>query len=547
MKEKLGKKSNKASVHDQNGDSSEPTKSFMAKKSINTEIEHDVKEQAVYMDTASDVHTLWDRTKFTTYEPCNDSLSGINGQSLRVEGTGSVRYPVIVDGKLSEIILTNVHHVPAMDYNLLSIATLEQKGCSAAIANGRFDIIDDSDDEKILSGTRVGTSYLLDLKYSKTPHALKSSYNLPANHGSWDQWHQRLAHLNMQDVKKLASMSIGINVPEADRLQKLVPAHDLCEPCMMGKQTKEPSRQPRRQTNKRETIKGAYLHSDLAGGGKIKRTLGGHAYVESFVDDATDMTFISMLKRKSDAPMATKNHINWMSNQGHPVNRFSTDNENIYAGYEVQDFLKLHGIQWEPSTPYNPSQNPVAERTFRTLFERVRSVLNDAGLPQFLWGEALNFVEYCKNRSPTKALNGKTPYEAWYGSKPQLGHMHAFGCIAYMYDTDPALKKLDNKSKKCRLLGYEGSNQYRLWNPKDRKVYRASWVRFDDIATLSKEMGASTDDSWDFFSEFSNDTELSNDTDDFFSHYSGETAVNSPVTTPVLDVEAIPEAGSGLS
>jgi len=77
------------------------------------------------MDTTSNVHTVWDRTKFTTYKPCNNSLSRINGQSLRVKGTGSVRYPVIVDGKLSEIILTNIHHVPAMDYNLLSIATLE--------------------------------------------------------------------------------------------------------------------------------------------------------------------------------------------------------------------------------------------------------------------------------------------------------------------------------------------------------------------------------------------------------------------------------------
>jgi len=47
-------------------------------------------------------------------------------------------------------------------------------------------------------------------------------------------------------VKKLASMSIRINVPEADRLQKLVPAYELYEPYMIEKQTKEPSRQPRR-------------------------------------------------------------------------------------------------------------------------------------------------------------------------------------------------------------------------------------------------------------------------------------------------------------
>jgi len=85
-----------------------------------------------------------------------------------------MRYPAIVEGKLNEIILTNIHHVPAMDYNLLLIATVEQKGYSAAIVNGRFDIIDDLDNEKVLSGTRVSTSYLLDLKYSKILHALKA-------------------------------------------------------------------------------------------------------------------------------------------------------------------------------------------------------------------------------------------------------------------------------------------------------------------------------------------------------------------------------------
>jgi len=97
-----------------------------------------------------------------------------------------VRYPVIIDGKLNDIILTNIHYILAIDYNLLSIATLEQKGCSAAIVNGRFNIIDNLDNKKILSRTRVGTSYLLDLKYSKTPHTLKPSYRLSVNYSLWD-------------------------------------------------------------------------------------------------------------------------------------------------------------------------------------------------------------------------------------------------------------------------------------------------------------------------------------------------------------------------
>jgi len=36
-----------------------------------------------------------------------------------------VRYPAIIDGKLNEIILTNIHYISAIDYNLLLIATLE--------------------------------------------------------------------------------------------------------------------------------------------------------------------------------------------------------------------------------------------------------------------------------------------------------------------------------------------------------------------------------------------------------------------------------------
>jgi len=58
-------------------------------------------------------------------------------------------------------------------------------------------------------------------------------------------------------------------------------------------------------------------------------------------------------------------------------------------------------------------------------------------------------------------------------------------------------------------------------------------------------MGASTDNSWDFFSKFSNDTKLSND-GDFFSQYSNDltddTAVNSPIITPVVLDETKAEA-----
>jgi hypothetical protein len=47
------------------------------------------------------------------------------------------------------------------------------------------------------------------------------------------------------------------------------------------------------------------------------------------------------------------------------------------------------------------------------------------------WGEAVVTAVYILNRSPTKTLNGMTPYEAWHGRKPTVSHLRVFGCLAF--------------------------------------------------------------------------------------------------------------------
>jgi len=87
-------------------------------------------------------------------------------------------------------------------------------------------------------------------------------------------------------------------------------------------------------------------------------------------------------------------------------------------------------------------------------------------------------VTYLKNRSPTTALDNITPYEAWHGKKPDLSYLHTFGCIAY-HHVEGARRKLDDKSLKCQFLGYEGANQFRLWNGK--KVLISSHIQWDEV------------------------------------------------------------------
>jgi hypothetical protein len=53
-------------------------------------------------------------------------------------------------------------------------------------------------------------------------------------------------------------------------------------------------------------------------------------------------------------------------------------------------------------------------------------------MPAFYWGEAVMTAVHLLNRSPTKALDGKTPYDAWHGRKPAVSHLHVFGCLAFI-------------------------------------------------------------------------------------------------------------------
>jgi hypothetical protein len=88
-------------------------------------------------------------------------------------------------------------------------------------------------------------------------------------------------------------------------------------------------------------------------------------------------------------------------------------------------------------------------------------MLKAQALPDSFWAEAVNTAVYILNRSYTKALQGKTPREAYSGKKPLVLHFRIFGCTCYAHVPDVSRKKLDDKSKKCIFLGYsEESKAY---------------------------------------------------------------------------------------
>jgi hypothetical protein len=108
-------------------------------------------------------------------------------------------------------------------------------------------------------------------------------------------------------------------------------------------------------------------------------------------------------------------------------------------------------------------------------------MLKSKGVPSKYWGEAVTTAVYLLNRSPTKSVQDKTPYEAWHGKKPRVDHLRTFGCLAHVTKIGPGVGKLSDRSTKMVLLGYEaGTKGYRLVDPSTEKLHISRVVVFEE-------------------------------------------------------------------
>jgi hypothetical protein len=93
--------------------------------------------------------------------------------------------------------------------------------------------------------------------------------------------------------------------------------------------------------------------------------------------------------------------------------------------------------------------------------ECAKNMILAQGLKLEFWGEAMNTTVYIKNRCPTKALDSKTPQEAWSGRKLDVSHLRVFGCKAFAHVPDEKRTKLESKFMPCVFLRYyKGTKTY---------------------------------------------------------------------------------------
>jgi hypothetical protein len=132
-------------------------------------------------------------------------------------------------------------------------------------------------------------------------------------------------------------------------------------------------------------------------------------------------------------------------------------------------YLKEKGTHQKLSVHDTPQHTGVAERFNRTAVEKVWAMLHASSLLRFLWGEVMNHIVWIMNRTATRALENKTPFEATMGSKPDLTGLREWGEKVWVRTEKGT--KLGGCVKEGCWVGFDGNSKgSRIFWPDSRTI-----------------------------------------------------------------------------
>lgn len=475
-----------------------------------------------YIDSGCSDHLVNDKSLLEDLRPLSDPIEiaiAKDGESITAKYSGTVKVVSRVGGKDSVCTVQNVLFVPELRCNLFSVMRIDEAGMRVVYEGGKVKIYHRS--EVVASGMRAGKLYQLD--FWKTNRGLSESLltcgRVPK---TMELWHRRYGHLNAKSLDQVfrSGMVIGVNCPLDENGKNVV----MCEPCVLGKQTRKPF--PVRES-KRSSRVIEVIHSNVCGP-VTPVGLNGVKYFVTFIDDWSHFTMVYLIESKAEVFEQFRNFEALVTAKfGKKISRLRCDNGGEYRCKEFVRFCKKKSIEVNWTVPYTPEQNGVAERMNRTLVEKARAMMLDSGISKRFWGQAIQTAAYLVNRSPSSAIDtGITPFELWESKKPNISNLRTFDCSAYVHIPKDLRKKMDSKAWKGIFVGY-AHNGYRVWNAKAQRIVHARDVDFVEVDGRSaEEKGVCSSDVFQFpvpekslEERLATDDEVLDDSDDEFDSF----------------------------
>lgn len=334
-----------------------------------------------------------------------------SGQTLQCRYVGKVIMVTKIGERELKCTVERVLYVPELSYNLFSIRRVSELDMQVVFDKDKALI--KREGRVLCTGSRHDRLYELNVRIQKVSQS--EVFVAEKSMDGEELWHRRFGHIGGTGLKKIL---IAGMVKGMDLEQKAVRGDHVCEPCMIGKQTRMPFVE---MPLPRSTRPLELIHSDVCGA-MTPAAWNGKRYFLSFTDDYTHFSAVYFLNTKDEVLEMFKTYVAMAENHfDSRISRSCCDNGGEYVGHKFRDFCKVKGIQIEFTVPYTPQQNGVSERLNRTVMDKARAMIADAGMSKKMWCEAVLTAVYLINRSPTAALTeNRTPYEMWYGHKPDV-------------------------------------------------------------------------------------------------------------------------------
>src|ERR1700678_1674953 len=443
----------------------EPISTFMAATLANPSISSSSETELYYSGASR--HMSPYKYKFINYVPIQTKvLTAADGGTFNAIGKGDIRITMPNGQSTTRILLKDVLYAPKMGITLLSISKIDAAGFASLFYKGFLKIFSFVDGKKCLAEVAVRNGlYRVEHEASDVVAAVAAEVV------TIEKLHRLMGNISPDAAKMLVKKGMveGLTLDESSKIES-------CDSCEYGKAHRKAIGKER--VAPQASNIGDEVHSDVWGPSPVQ-TIGGREYYTTFTDGNSSFTHLYLLRFKSETFDAYKAYEAELKKQkGVGIKKLHSDRGGEYLSKEFTDHLRQAGTLRNLTVHDTPEHNGVAERLNRTLLEKVRAMLHASQLPKFLWGEAIKHAVWLKNRSSTKPLGGRTPYEIFYGTKPNLRGLPEFGSKVWVHM--PEGSKLDGRSVIGRWVGFdEESSGHRIYSPEKRMVSIQRSIKFD--------------------------------------------------------------------
>ncbi|KAL0641862.1 hypothetical protein Bca4012_102644 [Brassica carinata] len=407
-------------------------------------------DKPLIVDSGASHHMISDEKLIKDIEPTHGHVMIANGDKIPIKGIGKLK----LFNKESK-----AFYMPEFTSNLLSVKKCTNDlQCNVIFSPNDVKFQDIESSRLIGKGVTKGDLYMLEELTSVPDYSCSfTSASLMNKHALW---HARVGHPH---VKALNLMVPGV-----------VFENKNCEACILGKHCRTVFQ---KSTTVYENCFDL-VHSDVWTAPCLSRD--SYKYFVTFIDEKSKYTWLTLIQTKDRVLDAFRNFQTYVTNHYHAkIKILRSDNGGEYTSNAFKQHLSQYGILHQTSCPYTPQQNGVAERKNRHLMEVARSLMFQSNVPKRFWSDAVATACYLINRTPTKILNEKAPFEVLNKYKPVLDYLKVFGCLCFVLKPGEMRNKLEARSTKAVFIGYSATQKgYKCYDPIARRVLVSRDVKF---------------------------------------------------------------------